>query len=84
MSLHPVGAQLKIVASPPLPGTMDTPVMDGAVFSMVTGDDVSDVPAAVPSVGVAVQEIDWPASKLAPVMLWVVTEVAPLTVHCQV
>ena len=84
MSFQPVGAQVKTVASPPLVGTMDTPVMEGAVLSMVTGEDVSGVPDAVPSVGVAVQVMDWPASKDVPVMVCVVTEAAPLTVQAQV
>ena len=84
MSLQPAGVQLKVVFSPPLVGLIDTPVMDGAVLSITTVLEVSGVPGVVPSVGVAVQAMDSPLSKDAPVMVCVVTDGAPSTVHAQV
>ncbi len=65
-------------------GVMATLVMDGGVFPTVTGADVMGVPGVVPSVGVAVQAMAWPASNDVPVMFWVVTDNAPATVHCHV
>ena len=70
--------------SPPEAGLIETLVMEGAVFPTVTGVDVTDVPGVVPSVGVAVHAMASPESKFAPVMVWVVTDGAPATVHCQV
>ena len=82
MSLQPAGVQKKIVFSPPLVGLMLTPVMDGAVLSITTALEVSEVPDAVPSVGVAVHAIDCPLLKLDPVMVCVVTDGAPTGGDC--
>ena len=84
MSLQPAGVQVKVVFSPPLVGLMLTLVMDGAVLSITTALEVRGVPDAVPSVGVAVHAMDSPLSKDAPVMVCVVTDGAPSTVHAQV
>jgi hypothetical protein len=76
--------QLKVVASVPELGLMATDVMDGAVLPTVTEELVTAAPEAVASVGVAVQVNTSPLSNEAPVIVCVVTEGEPLTLHCQV
>ena len=83
-SLQPLGVQANVVASVPEPGVMATEVIEGAVLPTVTEELVRGLPKSVPSVGVAVQVSTSPRSNEAPVMLWVVTEALPLTLHCQV
>ena len=83
-SLQPLGLQVKVVASVPEPGVMATDVMEGAVLSTVTEELVRGLPKSVPSVGVAVQVSTSFLSKETPVMVCVVTEGEPLTLHCQV